>query len=73
MLPLPVPANRQHVNDVGELFLDHATQEDLEVLTEMWRRVKAANAELNRAASSRPPADHCLARESSERSADDIS
>jgi DNA-binding MarR family transcriptional regulator len=44
-------ANRQHLADVRELFLDHVTQEELEVLAGVWRRVKAANAELSQTAS----------------------
>jgi len=40
-------ANRQHLADVRELFLDHVTRERLEVLAEVWRRVKAANPELD--------------------------
>jgi DNA-binding MarR family transcriptional regulator len=44
-------ANRQHLADVRELFLDHVTQEELEVLAGLWRRVKAANAELSQTAS----------------------
>jgi DNA-binding MarR family transcriptional regulator len=39
-------ANRQHLQDVRELFLDHVTQEELAVLAKVWRRVKAANAEV---------------------------
>jgi hypothetical protein len=33
--------------DVREPFLDHVTEEQLEVLAEVWRRVKAANADLD--------------------------
>jgi hypothetical protein len=40
-------ANRQHLADVRELFLNHVTHEQLEVLAEAWRRVKAANPELD--------------------------
>jgi DNA-binding MarR family transcriptional regulator len=40
-------ANRQHLADVRELFLAHITTEQLEVLAEVWRRVKAANADLD--------------------------
>jgi DNA-binding MarR family transcriptional regulator len=40
-------ANRQHLSDVRELFLDHVTQEQLVVLAEVWSRVKAANADLD--------------------------
>jgi DNA-binding MarR family transcriptional regulator len=40
-------ASRRHLADLHELFLDHVTQEQLEVLTEVWRRVKAANADLD--------------------------
>jgi DNA-binding MarR family transcriptional regulator len=39
-------ANRQHLADVRELFLDHVTPEELEVLAGVWRRVKAAAADL---------------------------
>lgn len=38
-------ANLQHLDDVRELFLDHLTQEELDVLARVWRRLKAANAE----------------------------
>jgi DNA-binding MarR family transcriptional regulator len=40
-------ANRQHLADIRELFLDHVTEEELRVLAGVWGRVKAANAELN--------------------------
>jgi DNA-binding MarR family transcriptional regulator len=40
-------ANQQHLADVHELFLDHISEEQLEALAEVWRRVKAANAELD--------------------------
>lgn len=39
-------ANQQHLADVRELFLTHLTQEELEVLADIWRRVQAANDEL---------------------------
>lgn len=38
-------ANKQHIQDVRTLFLDHLTQEELEVLAAIWRRLKAASAE----------------------------
>jgi DNA-binding MarR family transcriptional regulator len=41
-------ANKRHLADIRELFLDHVTEEQLEVLAEVWRRVKAANADLDR-------------------------
>jgi DNA-binding MarR family transcriptional regulator len=41
-------ANRQHLADVHELFLDHVTQAELEVLARVWRRVKNAHAEAPR-------------------------
>ena len=37
-------SNRQHLADVRELFLDHVTQDELEVLARVWRRVKDARA-----------------------------
>jgi DNA-binding MarR family transcriptional regulator len=40
-------ANQRHLADIRELFLDHVTQEQLEVLAKVWRRVKAANADLD--------------------------
>jgi DNA-binding MarR family transcriptional regulator len=40
-------ANQRHLADVRELFLDHVTKEQLEALAEVWRRVKAANADLD--------------------------
>jgi DNA-binding MarR family transcriptional regulator len=40
-------ANQRHLADIRELFLDHVTREQLEVLAEVWRRVKAANADLD--------------------------
>jgi DNA-binding MarR family transcriptional regulator len=36
-------ANRRHLADVRSLFLDHVTDEELEVLARVWRRIKAAN------------------------------
>jgi DNA-binding MarR family transcriptional regulator len=39
-------ATQRHLADVRELFLDHVTEDQLEVLAEVWRRVKAANADL---------------------------
>jgi DNA-binding MarR family transcriptional regulator len=35
-------ANRQHLADVRELFLDHLSHDDLEALAGVWRRLKAA-------------------------------
>jgi DNA-binding MarR family transcriptional regulator len=40
-------ANQRHLADIRELFLDHVTEEQLEVLADVWRRVKAANADLD--------------------------
>jgi DNA-binding MarR family transcriptional regulator len=39
-------ANQQHLADIRELFLNHVTQEELEMLARIWRRVTDANAEL---------------------------
>jgi DNA-binding MarR family transcriptional regulator len=36
-------ANRQHLADVRELFLDHVTKEELELLARVWGRIKAAH------------------------------
>jgi DNA-binding MarR family transcriptional regulator len=73
-------ANRQHVEDVRELFLDHVTQEDLKgsrrdmaPRQSRQRRALPDRVAHLRAASSRPPTDHCPARESSEGSAYGIS
>jgi DNA-binding MarR family transcriptional regulator len=44
-------ANVQHVADVRELFLDHVTEDELEVLAGVWGRVREANAELTQTAS----------------------
>jgi DNA-binding MarR family transcriptional regulator len=38
-------ANRQHLQDVRELFLDHLTDSELEVLATVWRRVKSASGD----------------------------
>jgi DNA-binding MarR family transcriptional regulator len=35
-------ANRKHLADVRELFLEHATEEELEVLARVWGRIKAS-------------------------------
>jgi DNA-binding MarR family transcriptional regulator len=35
-------ANQQHLADVRELFLDHVTAKELELLAGVWGRVKAA-------------------------------
>ena len=43
-------ANRQHLKDVRELYLAHLTAQQLEVLAEVWRRLKAANAHVGQAA-----------------------
>jgi DNA-binding MarR family transcriptional regulator len=43
-------ANRQHLADIRELFLEHVTQQELEVLARVWRRVQDANAELTQTA-----------------------
>lgn len=43
-------ANQQHLADIRELFLDHVTQEELEVLAAVWRRVKAAANDTSQAA-----------------------
>jgi DNA-binding MarR family transcriptional regulator len=40
-------ANQRHLADIRELFLDHVTKEQLGVLAEVWRSVKAANADLD--------------------------
>jgi DNA-binding MarR family transcriptional regulator len=40
-------ANQRHLADIRDLFLDHVTEEQLEVLAEVWRRVKAASADLD--------------------------
>jgi DNA-binding MarR family transcriptional regulator len=37
-------ANRQHLEDVRQLYLAHLTPEQLEVLAEVWRRIRAGNA-----------------------------
>jgi DNA-binding MarR family transcriptional regulator len=37
-------ANRQHLDDVRELFLDHLTREELEVLGGVWRRLTSQTA-----------------------------
>ncbi|MGH2781835.1 MAG: MarR family winged helix-turn-helix transcriptional regulator [Thermoleophilaceae bacterium] len=34
-------ANRQHLQDVRELFLEHLTEDELETLADVWRRLKA--------------------------------
>jgi DNA-binding MarR family transcriptional regulator len=38
-------ANVLHLKDVRELFLNHLTREELDVLATVWRRLKAANAD----------------------------
>jgi DNA-binding MarR family transcriptional regulator len=43
-------ANRQHLQDVRELFLEHLTQEQLEALAGAWRAVRAADLDLSEAA-----------------------
>jgi DNA-binding MarR family transcriptional regulator len=43
-------ANRQHLGDVRELFLDHVTREELGVLAGVWRRINAASADPSGAA-----------------------
>jgi DNA-binding MarR family transcriptional regulator len=43
-------ANRQHLADIQKLFLDHLTQEELEVLAGVWHRIKVANTDLTQAA-----------------------
>jgi DNA-binding MarR family transcriptional regulator len=35
-------ANRQHLDDVRELFLDHLTEDELELLAGIWARLKLA-------------------------------
>lgn len=40
-------SNQRHLADIRELFLDHVTKEQLEVLADVWRRVKTANADLD--------------------------
>jgi DNA-binding MarR family transcriptional regulator len=35
-------ANRQHLNDVRELFLAHLSDDERQVLAGVWRRLKAA-------------------------------
>ena len=42
-------ANRQHLADVRELFLDHVTHEEREVLAGLWRRLSDANAQVRQA------------------------
>lgn len=37
-------ANRQHLDDVRELFLNHLTEQEQHVLAGVWRRLKATNA-----------------------------
>jgi DNA-binding MarR family transcriptional regulator len=44
-------ANRQHLDDVRELFLDHLTQKQLEALAGSWRRIGAAVSGISPAAS----------------------
>lgn len=36
-------ANRRHLEDVRELFLDHLSAEELESLAAVWRRLRDAN------------------------------
>lgn len=38
-------ANRQHLADVRELFLEHVTHDELEILAGVWQRVRAADAD----------------------------
>jgi DNA-binding MarR family transcriptional regulator len=35
-------ANRQHLDDVRELFFDHLSEEELELLAGIWARLKSA-------------------------------
>ena len=42
-------ANRQHLDDVRELFLDHVTHEEREVLAGLWRRLSDADAQVRQA------------------------
>lgn len=35
-------ANRQHLDDVRELFLSHLTDDELQVLADVWQRLKTA-------------------------------
>jgi DNA-binding MarR family transcriptional regulator len=35
-------ANRQHLDDVRELFFDHVTEDELELLAGIWARLKSA-------------------------------
>ena len=46
----PTPGEPTAPGDVRELFLDHVTHEELEVLAGVWRRVKDANVELSQTA-----------------------
>ncbi|GAA2589057.1 MarR family transcriptional regulator [Actinomadura fulvescens] len=39
-------ANRRHLKDVRELFLDNLTSDDLQALADIWRRLNAANDHL---------------------------
>ena len=39
-------ANRQHVQNVRELFLAHLTGKDVETLARVWQQLEAANAGL---------------------------
>jgi DNA-binding MarR family transcriptional regulator len=36
-------ANKRHLADVRELFLEHVSEEELEVLARVWRRIKASH------------------------------
>jgi DNA-binding MarR family transcriptional regulator len=37
-------ANRQHLQDVRELFLEHLSERDLAALARIWSRLRSANA-----------------------------
>lgn len=39
-------ANRQHLQDVRELFLDHLTKKDLDALAGVWRQIRNAHLEI---------------------------
>ncbi len=41
-------ANEKHLADVRQLFLDHLTDEEIRMLGDVWRRIKAANERLLR-------------------------
>jgi DNA-binding MarR family transcriptional regulator len=44
-------ANRRHLQDVRELFLNHLTRKDLEALAGVWRRIRNADLEIGEAGS----------------------